>query len=168
MQKTFLFLFVLGFVWAQKPDEKPKRSFVAKQEAMLALLQQQIPRLEQVEKQVNAAWARVQAISEQARYPSRIHLIKDTAMIAIAQVRRIADKAEQTVKDLFFEWFYKSWDLMAVYTRYGELMAQDTIDQSLKTFLIEYRKYLRLNERILKTIKDIRNETDFLLASKFN
>lgn len=135
---------------------------------MMELIRIQKPMLEDLLYKIEGAWARIQNISEQAKYPSRVPLIRDTAMVVIAQCRKIADQVMDELYKIHFAWFYKNWDLMAVYTRYGELLCRNQVDENLKTFLLKYRAYITTVEKILQIVNDLKNETDFLLASKFN
>jgi len=168
--KLSLFSFLLAqdnLPSKESPGERIS-SFVSKQNEMVELIRLQKPLLEDLHHKIEGAWNRVQYISEQAKYPNRVPLMRDTALVAIAKCRKIADEVMEELYRIHFEWFYKNWDLMAVYTRYGELLCKNQVDENLKTFLLQYRSYIRDVEAILKMVKDLKNETDFLLSSKFD
>ncbi len=171
--KKILFLLVISFFYGfAQEDENKKSDFFLKEQEMIKLLDKHIPKLEEIKERTDAAWQRVQAISEKARYPKNILFMKDTAMQAIVVVRKTADRAIEEVKNVHYDWIPKTWDLMAVFTRYGELLAtaedKKNVHPELKEFLIKYRKYITLMQGIIKTTNEIKNETDFLLSSKFN
>ncbi len=173
--KKILFLLVgsLFFAFAQgEKNENKKSDFFLKEQEMIKLLDKHIPKLEEIKERTDGAWSRVQAIAEKAKYPKNIIFMKDTAMQAIVVVRKTADRAIDEIKNIHYEWIPKTWDLMAVFTRYGELLAtaedKKNVHPELKEFLMKYRKYITLMQDIIKTTNDIKNETDFLLSSKFN
>ena len=172
MNKVFIIIVLTIITTYAQQDPNVKSDFYLKEKALIELIDKHQQRLQPIKDEIDFSWKRVQNISELARYPKNIHMIKDTAMIAIVQVRKIADKSLNELKELYFDWLQKSYDLMAIYTRYGELLAtaedKKNVHPELQQFLIKYRNYIDTMKHIVKTINDIKNETDFLLSSKFN
>ena len=173
MRKLLILFLLVIFTQAQEnKDPDLKSDFYLKEQELIKLIDKHQKVLQPLKQKIDYAWARVQNISEKARYPKNIVLMKDTAMVAIVEVRKQSDVALQQLKELYFEWLDKSFDLMAIYTRYGELLAtaedKKNVHPELKDFLVKYRDYIQTMQHIVKTINDIKNETDFLLSSKFN
>jgi len=169
-----LFTFHLSFFAFAQPGTKPKptdmniTSFVDKQNEMLELIKNQLPKMAKHETKLQQNYKSVMSLADQLAYSKNILKIRDSAQTVIVNVVNSTNTLHVELMKLNLEWFKYNKDLMAVYTRYGELKIVNNIDENLKKFLVEYRLWLDTMEKLLKLVTDIKNESDFLLNSKLN
>lgn len=156
-----------GNAWAQN-EPNTVTSFSDKVASMIQLIDYQLPRYNLIEKKISDTYVEMNKLSELLMYPANIPIYRDTALKTCVAMRKAADDARQKVMELNLEWYKKQYDLMAVYTRYGEMLAINVKDAELTKFLARYRELLDKVGVVLKKIQDVYNETDFLLNSKLN
>lgn len=177
---TAVFLLVsalaVGGAFAQNPS-RPRykiphvvelNSFDDKRKAMDELIKKQTPRLQQLYLKVEANEKRLMPISDILKYPKNINQYRDTSIKVLTEIRIINDEVSEEMRELHFDWLPYTMYLMAVYTRYGELMAVNKADEPLKQFIVAYRKLFELNTSISAKLRDIYNECDYLINAKLN
>lgn len=143
-------------------------SFVDMQNEMMALMERQDPQLLQLQTKTKDLWKQVDGISGLLAYPKNIPLYRDSCLTALVMLRKRNDGLNAQLQELWLAWRTYNSQLMAVYTRYGELKAAGTIDDNLKAFLLKFRALDEKMAAIQKQLKDSYNEIDFLLNSKLN
>jgi len=169
-------------------DETDVTSFKEKQEEMIQLLQRHFYRLETLGKSIQESDDEIKGIDGILKFSKQIPLYRDSAMNVIVRVFKELDKVEGELREIHFEWFPYEKEIMAVYTRYGELKIlkkegkkpkpvsaepeekkeRKSIDPSLEKFISLYRTYLFAVQQYLDKMGEIRNECNFLLNSKLD
>jgi hypothetical protein len=153
----------------QKP--KPERdknitSFQEKQDAIQQLIEQQKIPLEKILSNVEHHQKILAQWSELLRSPKKVEQYRYEARDSIYNIRKYVDKELNKLKDMYIKWQPYTYDMMAVFTRYGELLVLEKVDEKLKKFILAYREHNDTISKILKIVEDITNECTYLLDSK--
>ncbi|MGQ9864307.1 MAG: hypothetical protein ACUVRD_07510 [Bacteroidia bacterium] len=143
-------------------------AFDTYQKELLLLLYQQLPRLEALEKNLIPLQDTLQQMIDIARYPKRLPFYRDSFLAVTYRIRKISDETLMQMKDFHFQWFFRERQLMAIYTRFGELKIVGKSSPSLREFLLKYRQYLDQMDRLWEKVIQIQRDCDFLLTSKLN
>lgn len=154
---------------APQEEEDPGISrFDDKERQIAELIQRQKPQLKNIEQRVDAAMAELKRWEDTLKYREKIPQYRDQALVEVSQYRRQVEKAYEKLQELYFDWFRHTRHIMAVYTRYGELIAREEVDEDLKAFLKMHRDFVFQMEDLLIRINDALVQADFLLNSKLN
>lgn len=146
--------------------DKNITSFQEKQDAILNLIAEQKPTLQKILSNVEHHYKILAEWSELLRSPKKVEQYRYEARDSIYNIRKYTDKELTRLKNLYIQWHPFSYDLMAVFTRYGELLALEKVDDKLKQFILAYREHHQLIANILKKCEDIDNECGYLLDNK--
>lgn len=174
---TSILLFLLTqYLFAQQDSsnvQKPKQerdknitSFQEKQDAILQLIEQQKEPINKIlitvehHQKILAQW------SDLMRIPKKVEQYRYEARDSIYNIRKYVDKEMVKLKDLYIKWQPFTYELMAIFTRYGELLVLEKVDEKLKKFIMAYREHNDKIDKILKISEDITNECSYLLDSK--
>jgi septal ring factor EnvC (AmiA/AmiB activator) len=174
-------LFILGLLLTSMPleltaQQKPGgetdttklRSFRQKEEEMIRVINRQMPKLKRMEKELKSLQNQLASWEDTLKYSSKIPQYRDEAMRDIARIQRRNEKIYDKIKDMNMTWFRYLRDLMAVYTRYGELKIAGKVNDHLKGFLQKHRKVMYKIEDNLNIVQDNKVQVDFLLNQKLN
>ena len=168
-----LALLTAATVSAQPPRDSSRVAFdedlsvfKEKQDALMDLLARQKPFIEQLQKQITENKQELQVMSDLLKSPKNIPKYRESATRQLVDLRKRNDDCRRRMQGLFFEWVPSMRDLLAIYTRFGELAMVDKTTDDLKLFLGAYRSYTVTMEKMSKQVEDIYNECDFLLNSK--
>jgi len=140
--------------------------FKEKQDDLHDLLRRQQPFLDQLKEHITKNEQELKVISDLLKSPKNVPKYRETATRQLVDLRKRNDDCKQRLQRLFFEWLPHSRDLLAIYTRYGELALVGKVTDDLKQFLVAYRNYTLNMEKMNKQVEDIYNECDFLLNSR--
>jgi len=155
-----------------QPDTENDRnhitSFKSKEDDMRALIAQQKPLLEQMQRQVALVTVDLKSWEDTLQVRDNVPRFRDQAMMEVAALRRTNDQMYEQLRELNMQWFTYSRHIMAVYTRYGELLARDQVDDSLKDFLVRHREIIFQMEDLLALLKENNVLADFLLNARLN
>lgn len=132
------------------------------------LMNRQKPNMKRMEDQLNLYWKGVQEVSALVAKERDVPKYRDEALTRLVDLRKKTDQVRLQVLELVFEWTAHNANLMAVYTRYGEMLGKGSTDESLREFLIAYRDWMKRLDAQKTLIKDIYNECDYLLNAKLN
>ncbi|MBX3101387.1 MAG: hypothetical protein KF690_02660 [Bacteroidetes bacterium] len=149
-------------------QDKATTSFVDMQNDMLALMEQQMPKITRMQENADKVWKEVSEISYLLSFPKNVKAYRDSSITALVALRKRNDLIYYQAQEIWFQWWPHNMNLMAVYTRYGELKAGGKPDDNLRMFLLKYRTLVDTMNAVLKLNKDIYNECDFLLNTKLN
>lgn len=156
----------------QKPggrtDTTDLRSFRYKEDEILRLIDRQMPKLKQMEQELDQLAQQLKSWEDTLKYSSKIPKYRDEAMRDIARIQRKNEKIYDRMKDMNMTWFRYTRDLMAVYTRYGELTIAGKVTDHLKGFLQRHRELMYQMEDMLQKVQDNKVQIDFLLNQKLN
>ncbi len=170
-----MFLMYLQSLYAQQDTTKTKTkqerdknitSFQEKQDAIIQLIEQQKAPLDKIlvtvehHQKILAQW------SDLLRSPKKVEQYRYEARDSVYNIRKYVDKELTKLKDLYIKWQPFSYDLMAVFTRYGELLVLEKVDEKLKKMILAYREHTDKITKILNIAEDINNECGYLLDSK--
>ncbi len=170
-----MFLMSLQSLYAQQDTTKTKpkqerdkniTSFQEKQDAIIQLIEQQKAPLDKIlitvehHQKILAQW------SDLLRSPKKVEQYRYEARDSVYNIRKYVDKELTKLKDLYIKWQPFSYDLMAVFTRYGELLVLEKVDEKLKKMILAYREHTDKITKILNIAEDINNECGYLLDSK--
>jgi predicted RNase H-like nuclease (RuvC/YqgF family) len=158
----------LAFAQTPTDEEGGITSFRDKEEKILALIDRQLPKLERIKTEMKDVKSQLASWEDTLKYKTKIPIYRDKALRDVAALRRKTDNAYQELKDLNMQWFSYTRDIMAVYTRYGELTAAKKVDEHLKNFMIRHRSIMFKMEELLVLVNDNFIQADFLLNSKLN
>ncbi len=172
-----ILLFVyIQIAYAQQDTSKVKKpkqerdkditSFQEKQDAIMQLIEQQKTPLEKILMTVEHHQKILAQWSELLRSPKKVEQYRYEARDSVYNIRKYVDKELIKLKDLYIKWQPFTYDLMAVFTRYGELLVLEKVDEKLKKMIIAYREHNDKIDKILKISEDINNECSYLLDSK--
>lgn len=160
-------LLLTGVALAQPPNsDEDMAVFKEKQDVIIRLTDKHRMRLITLNQEIDANTKHMNKVSEILSYPKNVKIYRDTCIKQLVEIRKKNDAAKRTIEEIYFEWFAHHKNLMAIYTRYGELKATDRVDLELKRFLGIHRDLIAEMEKTAKKIQDIYNETDFQLNTK--
>jgi hypothetical protein len=142
--------------------------FGEKQADLVKLMNSQVPRLELLLDQLTRHEATVRTVDSLYAYPGNLVPYRDSVMHSLVRVRRYYEGANRQVREMHFMWLPHTMDLMAVYTRYGELSVLKTEDAGLRTFLRAYRQHYQLMDNLALRLRDLYNMSEYLLNAKLN
>lgn len=143
-------------------------SFADLQQEMEGLLAQHIAKTRALNTNLERYAADVTRLAELFRYPKNVVAHRDSALRALVRVRRFYEAAMRQVKDTHFGWLPYWRALTAVYARYGEMRALDKADAATRAFILQHRELYALLDGMVLRLRDLHNETEFLLNSKLN
>lgn len=143
-------------------------AFGEKQADLVKLMNTQVPRLQVLLDQLARHEATVRTVDSLYAYPGNLAPYRDSVMHSLVRVRRFYEGANRQVREMHFMWLPHTMDLMAVYTRYGELSVLKTEDPGLRTFLRAYRQHYQLMDNLALRLRDLYNITEYLLNAKLN
>lgn len=169
------FILNLQMLYAQQDSTKTKpkqerdkniTSFQEKEDVILQLIEQQKVPLDKIlitvehHQKILAQW------SELLRSPKKVEQYRYEARDSVYNIRKYVDKELTKLKDLYIKWQPLTYDIMAVFTRYGELLVLEKVDEKLKKMILAYREHNDKIAKILKIAEEINNECSYLLDSK--
>jgi hypothetical protein len=176
--KTFLagnfWVVFLLLVFSMKLGAQPAKTdesatpFTEKQVAMLDLMVKQKPKYVRHGEALSRLSAEVLQISELLKSQRGAQQYRDSGQKAVNRIRKNTDRIQAQIQDLYFEWVRYEREIMAVYTRYGELKAVDKHDANLRSFVVQHREFILELESLKQKLKDIYNECEYLLTTKLN
>jgi len=143
-------------------------SFVDMQNEMMHLMDRQIPLLQQLVQEAETVWKEVSSISELLANPRNIEANRASSLSQLILLRKRNDQIQDKLKGYWFAWQRYNNELMAVYTRFGEMKAQDRMDPNLRHFLLLFRELDQLMSQATKQAQETYSECDFLLNTKLN
>jgi len=151
-----------------RAQDRAATSFVDIQKDLMALMEQLQPKITRMKENADRVWKQVSDIAYLMSFPKNVKLYRDSSITALVALRKQNDLIYYQAQDLWFQWWPQNMNLMAIYTRFGELKANGRTDDNLKMFLLKYRTLVDTLNAVLKVNKDIYNECDFLLNTKLN
>jgi hypothetical protein len=165
----WLLCFAYLHVEAQPPKtEESATPFTDKQVAMLDLMTKQKPKYMRHSEGLSRLSSEVLQISELLKSQRGAQQYRDSGQKAVNRIRKSTDRIQAQIQDLYFEWVKYEREIMAVYTRYGELKAIDKQDANLRSFVVQHREFILDLESLKQKLKDIYNECEYLLTTKLN
>jgi hypothetical protein len=156
---------------AQPPSgERDISTFREKEAEMLALIGRQKPILANLENNLATVKYQLAYWDSVLRFRDNIPRFRDQALNDVAQLRQTNEAVYQQMLELNMQWFRFTRHLMAVYTRYGELLSgnPNRIDEHLKSFLQQHREIVFKMEELLLKVNDNLVMADFLLNTRLN
>lgn len=144
------------------------RSFIEKRSDMYKLLQVHLPRLRQLEADMARNEGYMASIDSIMSYRSNVIPYRDSCLSALGRIRGFNTALMRQVQQMYFEWLPYNRELMAVHTRYGELLVRGQRDTELEEFLLLYREEIFLMEMLAARHRNLYNETEFILNAKLN
>jgi hypothetical protein len=142
--------------------------FADLQQEMEGMLEQHLAKTRILNLNLDRYTQDVARLAEQFRYPKNVVAQRDSALRALVRIRRFYEASMRQVKDTHFEWLPYWRALTAVYARYGEMRALDKADAATRAFILRHRELYALLDGITVRLRDLHNETEFLLNSKLN
>lgn len=146
--------------------DKNITSFQEKQDAIMKLIEQQKGPLDKILLTVEHHQKILSQWSELLRSPKKVEQYRYEARDSIYNIRKYVDKELTKLKDLYIKWQPYTYEVMAVFTRYGELLVLEKVDENLKKMILAYREHNDKITKILHIAEDINNECSYLLDSK--
>lgn len=151
-----------------RSSDRNLNSFSAMQAEMSGLMKKQRIRLTRLRDRLTGARSELNEIINLLKYPKNVPIYRDTAYKMVSAIRRQADANNAEMKDLYFQWFTYHRELMASFTRYGEMKVLNRSDESLRQFLLLHRETMAEFGKTEEMIQDIYNDCNYLLNSKLN
>lgn len=143
-------------------------SFGEKQSDLIKLLERQIPRLQLMLDQLAPNERALRAADSLFAYPANLPLYRDSVMHTLVRIRRFHALADRQLREMHYTWLPHTMDLMAVYTRFGELTVLRRDDPGLRSFIRLYRQHHLLMDNLALRLGDLYHVSEYLLNAKLN
>lgn len=143
-------------------------SFGEKQADLVRLLERQLPRLQLLSQQLAPHESALRAADSLLAYPANLPLYRDSVMHTLVRIRRFLATGDRQLREMHFTWLPHTMDLMAVYTRFGELTVLRRDDAALRSFIRLYRQHHQLMDNLALRFNDLYQVSEYLLNSKLN
>lgn len=143
-------------------------SFTSMQNEMMVTMKKQKVRLGRLREKLINNRSELNEIINLLKYPKNVPIYRDTAYKLVKAIRGVTDESDKELKDLFFQWYGYNRELMATFTRYGELKVLNRMDDNLRQFLLQHRDNMTEFGKTQEMIQDLYNDCNYLLNSKLN
>ena len=143
-------------------------SFGEKQADLVKLLERQIPRLELLLAELGPQERALRAADSLFAYPANLARYRDSVMHTLVRIRRFHALADRQLREMHYIWLPHTMDLMAVYTRFGELSVLRRDDPGLRSFIRLYRQHHLLMDNLALRLGDLYQVSEYLLNAKLN